>query len=54
MAGEELKNDLATILDVRAENLVETLTALLSELNDTGVERLMLQRNFPDLYPQLP
>jgi hypothetical protein len=38
MAGEELKNDLVSILDVRAENLVETLTALLSKLNDTGVE----------------
>jgi ribosomal protein L12E/L44/L45/RPP1/RPP2 len=38
MTGEELKNDLATILDVRTENLVETLTVLLSKLNDTGVE----------------
>jgi hypothetical protein len=38
MACEELKNDLATILDVRVENLVETLTVLLSKLNGTGVE----------------
>jgi hypothetical protein len=37
MAGDELNNDLATILDVRAENLVETMTFLLSKLNDTGV-----------------
>jgi hypothetical protein len=37
MAGDELKNDLATILDVRSENLVETMTMLLSKLNDTGV-----------------
>jgi len=37
MAGDELKNDLATILDVSSENLVETLTMLLSKLNDTGV-----------------
>jgi hypothetical protein len=37
MAGYELKNDLATILDVRAENLVETQTFLLNKLNDTGV-----------------
>jgi hypothetical protein len=37
MAGDELKNDLATILDVRSENLVETMTILLCKLNDTGV-----------------
>jgi hypothetical protein len=37
MAGGELKNDLATFLDVRLENLVETMTMLLSKLNDTGV-----------------
>jgi hypothetical protein len=37
MAGDELKNDLATILDVRSENLVETLTILLGKLNETGV-----------------
>jgi hypothetical protein len=37
LAGDELKNDLATILDVRAENLVEIMTFLLSKLNDTGV-----------------
>jgi hypothetical protein len=37
MAGDELKNDVATILDVRSENLVETLTILLCKLNDTGV-----------------
>jgi hypothetical protein len=37
MAGDELKNDLATILYVKSENLVETLTILLCKLNDTGV-----------------
>jgi hypothetical protein len=37
MAGDELKNDLATILDVRSENLAETMTILLCKLNDTGV-----------------
>jgi hypothetical protein len=37
MAGDESKNDLATILDVRSENLVEIMTLLLSKLNDTGV-----------------
>jgi hypothetical protein len=37
MAGDELKNDLAIILDVRSENLVETLTILLCKLNDTEV-----------------
>jgi hypothetical protein len=37
MAGDELKNDLATILDVRSENLVETMTILLCKLNDTVV-----------------
>jgi hypothetical protein len=37
MAGDELENDLATILDIRSENLVETMTILLSKLNDSGV-----------------
>jgi hypothetical protein len=36
MAGDELKNDLATILNVRSENLVETLTILLCNLNGGG------------------
>jgi hypothetical protein len=36
MVCDELKNDLATILNVRSENLVETLTILLCKLNDTG------------------
>jgi hypothetical protein len=36
MAGDELKNDLATILDARSENLVETITILLRKLNETG------------------
>jgi hypothetical protein len=37
MVGDELKNDLATILDVRSENLVEKMIFLLNKLNECGV-----------------
>jgi hypothetical protein len=38
MASDDLKNDLASILYVRSENLVEKLCFLLNKLNGTGVE----------------
>ena len=36
LESEELKVGLASVLDVRAENLVETLSSLLNKLNNTG------------------